>query len=34
MVSKNTVCLIGNGGQASGCSWCKDKWGLSWRITP
>ena len=25
---------IGNGGQASGCGWCKDKWGLSWQITP
>ena len=26
--------IIGNGGQASTCGWCKDKWGLSWRITP
>lgn len=26
--------IIGNGGQASGCGWCKDKWGLSWQITP
>ena len=26
--------LIGNGGQASACGWCKDKWGLSWQITP
>ena len=21
-------------GQASACGWCKDKWGLSWQITP
>ncbi len=26
--------IIGNGGQASDCGWCKDKWGLSWQITP
>ena len=26
--------IIGNGGQASACGWCKDKWGLSWKITP
>ena len=26
--------IIGNGGQASNCGWCKDKWGLSWQITP
>jgi 2-polyprenyl-6-hydroxyphenyl methylase/3-demethylubiquinone-9 3-methyltransferase len=26
--------LIGNGGQASACGWCKDRWGLSWQITP
>ena len=25
--------IIGNGGQASACGWCKDKWGLSWQIT-
>ena len=23
-----------NGGQTSECGWCKDKWGLSWQITP
>jgi predicted 3-demethylubiquinone-9 3-methyltransferase (glyoxalase superfamily) len=23
-----------NGGQASECGWCKDRWGLSWQITP
>ena len=26
--------IIGNGGTASQCGWCKDKWGLSWQITP
>jgi 2-polyprenyl-6-hydroxyphenyl methylase/3-demethylubiquinone-9 3-methyltransferase len=26
--------IIGNGGQPSACGWCKDKWGLSWQITP
>jgi predicted 3-demethylubiquinone-9 3-methyltransferase (glyoxalase superfamily) len=26
--------IIGNGGQASECGWCKDKWGVSWQITP
>ena len=26
--------IIENGGQASACGWCKDKWGLSWQITP
>ncbi len=26
--------IIGNGGQASQCGWCKDKWGVSWQITP
>ena len=26
--------IVGNGGQASHCGWCKDKWGLSWQITP
>ncbi|MDX2118817.1 MAG: VOC family protein [Planctomycetota bacterium] len=26
--------IIGNGGVASACGWCKDKWGLSWQITP
>ena len=26
--------IIGNGGKASECGWCKDKWGLSWQITP
>ena len=26
--------IIGNGGQASECGWCKDKWGVPWQITP
>ena len=26
--------IVGNGGQASDCGWCQDKWGLSWQITP
>jgi 2-polyprenyl-6-hydroxyphenyl methylase/3-demethylubiquinone-9 3-methyltransferase len=26
--------ILENGGQESQCGWCKDKWGLSWQITP
>lgn len=26
--------IVGNGGQESDCGWCKDKWGVSWQITP
>jgi predicted 3-demethylubiquinone-9 3-methyltransferase (glyoxalase superfamily) len=26
--------IINNGGQESQCGWCKDKWGISWQITP
>ena len=26
--------IVGNGGQESMCGWCKDRWGLSWQITP
>lgn len=26
--------IIDNDGQASACGWCKDKWGISWQITP
>jgi predicted 3-demethylubiquinone-9 3-methyltransferase (glyoxalase superfamily) len=26
--------IIGNGGSPSQCGWCKDRWGLSWQITP
>lgn len=26
--------IVANGGEESACGWCKDKWGLSWQITP
>lgn len=26
--------IVGSGGQESMCGWCKDKWGVSWQITP
>src|ERR1044071_8435173 len=26
--------IVNNSGQESACGWCKDKWGLSWQITP
>jgi predicted 3-demethylubiquinone-9 3-methyltransferase (glyoxalase superfamily) len=26
--------LVGNGGAESECGWCKDRWGISWQITP
>jgi 2-polyprenyl-6-hydroxyphenyl methylase/3-demethylubiquinone-9 3-methyltransferase len=26
--------IVANGGQESACGWCKDRWGLSWQITP
>lgn len=26
--------IVGNGGQESACGWCKDRWGVSWQITP
>ena len=26
--------IVGNGGKESSCGWCKDRWGLSWQITP
>jgi len=26
--------IINNGGMESECGWCKDKWGVSWQITP
>ena len=26
--------ILKNGGQASECGWCKDRWGVSWQITP
>ncbi|MBP1853563.1 VOC family protein [Rhizobium halophytocola] len=26
--------IVENGGQESACGWCKDRWGISWQITP
>jgi predicted 3-demethylubiquinone-9 3-methyltransferase (glyoxalase superfamily) len=26
--------IVGNGGEASECGWCQDRWGISWQITP
>ncbi|NGM22521.1 VOC family protein [Roseomonas stagni] len=26
--------IVGHGGEESACGWCKDRWGLSWQITP
>lgn len=26
--------IVDNGGQESQCGWCKDRWGVSWQITP
>jgi 2-polyprenyl-6-hydroxyphenyl methylase/3-demethylubiquinone-9 3-methyltransferase len=26
--------IVGRGGQESACGWCKDRWGVSWQITP
>ena len=26
--------IVNNGGEESACGWCKDKWGISWQITP
>ena len=26
--------IVSNGGKESDCGWCKDKWGVSWQITP
>lgn len=26
--------IVTNGGSESACGWCKDRWGLSWQITP
>ena len=26
--------IVDNGGEESVCGWCKDKWGISWQITP
>ena len=26
--------IVGNGGEASACGWCRDRWGISWQIPP
>ncbi len=26
--------IVDNGGEESACGWCKDRWGISWQITP
>lgn len=26
--------IVNNGGKESMCGWCKDRWGVSWQITP
>jgi 2-polyprenyl-6-hydroxyphenyl methylase/3-demethylubiquinone-9 3-methyltransferase len=26
--------IVGHGGEASMCGWCRDRWGISWQITP
>ncbi len=26
--------IVGNGGEASACGWCRDRWGFAWQITP
>lgn len=26
--------IVGNGGEANECGWCRDRWGISWQITP
>jgi predicted 3-demethylubiquinone-9 3-methyltransferase (glyoxalase superfamily) len=26
--------IVGSGGQESSCGWCRDKWGVSWQISP
>ena len=28
------IAIVDNGGEESMCGWCKDKWGVSWQITP
>jgi 2-polyprenyl-6-hydroxyphenyl methylase/3-demethylubiquinone-9 3-methyltransferase len=26
--------ILGNGGVENACGWCRDRWGVSWQITP
>ena len=26
--------IVQNGGEESQCGWCRDRWGISWQITP
>ena len=26
--------IVENGGEESACGWCRDRWGISWQITP
>jgi 2-polyprenyl-6-hydroxyphenyl methylase/3-demethylubiquinone-9 3-methyltransferase len=26
--------IVDNGGEESACGWCKDRWGVSWQISP
>lgn len=26
--------IVSNGGSENVCGWCKDRWGISWQITP
>ena len=26
--------IVGNGGEESACGWCRDRFGISWQITP
>ena len=26
--------IVTNGGQENQCGWCRDRWGISWQITP